>query len=268
MHYYFAAAGLVFRSFDLLNIVIPMAGYGSRFANAGFELPKPLIPVHQVPMVKLVIENITPNEPHRFIFVCQQEHSSRYRIENLLKEWAPNCEIIFIKEVTAGAACTVLLAENLIDNDCELMIANSDQWVDIDINEYLAAQRRCPLDGIIMTMEASDPKWSYVGFDEAGKVTSVVEKQVISSEATVGIYNFKKGSLFCSAARSMIRQKKTVDGEFYVAPAYNELIASGSEIGVFNIGALGEGMHGLGTPTDLAQFLTTDASKRAAQSSL
>lgn len=252
----------------MINIVIPMAGHGSRFSEAGFVLPKPLIPVHGVPMVKLVIDNITPDEPHRFIFVCQLEHRSRYGLERRLRDWAPGCEIIFIKDVTAGAACTVLLAEQYIDSDCELMIANSDQWVDIDINEYLSRQRKSFLDGLIMTMHASEPKWSYVGFNEAGKVSSVVEKKVISNEATVGIYNFKKGSSFCTAAKSMIRKNKTVNGEFYVAPAYNELIAAGLEIGVFNIGVVGKGMYGLGTPADLEHFLTSDVSKRAAQASL
>ena len=162
----------------MINIVIPMAGYGSRFANAGFDVPKPLIPVHQVPMVRLVIENVTPDEPHRFIFICQGKHRDQYELETKLREWAPGCEIIFIKEVTAGAACTVLLAEEFIDDDCELMIVNSDQWVDVDINEYLSRQRKYFLDGLIMTMHASDPKWSYVGFNEAGKVSSVVEKKV------------------------------------------------------------------------------------------
>ena len=252
----------------MINIVIPMAGHGSRFSNAGFKLPKPLIPVHQVPMVQLVIENIIPDEPHRFIFICQTEHDVRYNLKNKLQGWAPGCEVILIEEVTAGAACTVLLAEDYIDNECELMIANSDQWVDCDINAYLSAQRTKCLDGLIMTMEASDPKWSYVGFDDYGKVASVVEKQVISGEATVGIYNFRQGSLFCRSARNMISENKTVNGEFYVAPVYNDLILNGSEIGIFNIGGVGKGMYGLGTPTDLEAFLTLDFSKKIAKSVL
>lgn len=247
----------------MINIVIPMAGHGSRFSKAGFELPKPLIPVHRVPMVKLVIDNITPNEPHRFIFICQVEHDNNYNLADKLRLWAPGCEIILIKDVTAGAACTVLLAEEYIDSDSELMIANSDQWVDCNIDEYLSVQRTTCLDGLIMTMKASDPKWSYVGFDQAGKVTSVVEKQVISNEATVGIYNFRRGTSFCNAARSMIQKNNTVNGEFYVAPVYNELIADGSDIGVFNIGSVGAGMYGLGTPADLELFLAAGASSSA-----
>ena len=247
----------------MINIVIPMAGRGSRFSDAGFELPKPLIPVNEIPMVRLVIENIKPTSPHRFIFICQQEHDSRYGLAGKLKEWAPGCEIILINNVTAGAACTVLLAEQYIDNASELMIANSDQWVDFNIDEYLKIQSKDALDGLIMTMKASDPKWSYVGFNESGGVRSVVEKQVISDEATVGIYNFRKGSLFCEAAKSMIDKEKTVNGEYYVAPIYNELIENGLKIGIHNIGGVGNGMHGLGIPADLDKFINSDISKKA-----
>lgn len=247
----------------MINIVIPMAGRGSRFSEVGFELPKPLIPVHEIPMVRLVIENIKPICPHRFIFICQEEHRLRYDLADKLQDWAPGCKIIFINKVTAGAACTVLLAEEYIDNDSELMIANSDQWIDLDINEYLSIQHRDSLDGLIMTMGASDPKWSYVGFNDCGDVSCVVEKEVISNEATVGIYNFRKGSQFCAAAKRMINQKKTVNGEYYVAPVYNELIENSLKIGTHNIGSVGSGMYGLGTPADLEKFLGYEVSKKA-----
>lgn len=247
----------------MLNIVIPMAGRGSRFSAAGFELPKPLIPVRGIPMVRLVIENIKPRCPHRFIFICREEHRILYDLAEKLHDWAPGCETVFIDEVTAGAACSVLLAEEYIDNDSELMIANSDQWIDLDINDYLSTLHNDCLDGIIMTMKASDPKWSYVGVDDDGAVSRVVEKEVISNDATVGIYNFRKGSQFCAAAKLMINQSKTVNGEYYVAPVYNELIDMGLTIGSYNIGSVGLGMHGLGTPSDLESFLAAEASKRA-----
>ena len=247
----------------MLNIVIPMAGHGSRFFNAGFKTPKPLIQIHGIPMVNLVIQNIRPSQEHRFIFICQKEHDKKYSLNAKLKEWSPNSIFIGIDHVTDGAACTVLLAENYIDNDSGLMIANSDQWIDFNINKYLSIQESERLDGQIMTMEASDPKWSYVGFDENGDINKVVEKEVISSEATVGIYNFAKGSSFCTAANTMIESKKTVNGEYYVAPVYNELISKGKKIGIYNIGCEDHGMHGLGTPQDLEKFIESDVSIRA-----
>jgi dTDP-glucose pyrophosphorylase len=245
----------------MLNIVIPMAGAGSRFNVAGYIDPKPLIPVHGKPMIKLVIENLTPIQQHRFIFICQSTHVAKYGLRKKLSAWAPNCVVIEINGITEGAACTVLNAKSFIDNDSPLMIANSDQFVDIDVNQYLGIFDNTSIDGLIMTMRASDPKWSFVGLDRARNVTHVVEKEVISDEATVGIYNFRQGRSFVSAAEAMIANNERVNGEFYVAPTYNTLIASGYKVGIHNIGTDGAGMHGLGTPGDLAEFLANPVSK-------
>lgn len=247
----------------MLNIVVPMAGAGSRFAKNGYKDPKPLILVHGVPMIKLVIDNLRPFVPHRFIFICQNTHIMTYGLKEKLARWAPGSVMIGIDGVTEGAACTVLKAKHHIDNDDALMIANSDQYVDVDINTYLDDMRQRGLDGIIMTMEADDPKWSFVGMDEAGAVTRVVEKEVISNEATVGIYNFARGRDFVSAAESMIAADERVNGEFYVAPVYNRQIKAGSKIGVYNIGKDRDGMYGLGIPADLEDFLLRPISRRA-----
>lgn len=239
-----------------------MAGRGSRFANVGYELPKPLIPVHGYPMIRLVINNLRPRQPHRFIFLCLQEHIEKHEIDCLLKSWEPGCEIVIVDRVTEGAACTVLLAKGLINNDDNLMIANSDQWVDSDINAYLNTMKTKNLDGLIMTMYADDPKWSFVRFDEQAYIKEVVEKKVISNEATVGIYNFRKGADFVAAAEKMIEKGLRVNGEFYVAPVYNELISQGHAIGYFNIGKVGNGMYGLGVPEDLNQFVNSPVSAK------
>ncbi len=245
----------------ILNIVIPMAGAGSRFNVAGFTDPKPLIPIHGKPMIKLVIENLTPIQQHRFIFICQSAHVAKYGLREKLTAWAPNCVIIEINGITEGAACTVLTAKPFINNNSPLMIANSDQFIDMDVNQYLSIFDNTLIDGLIMTMRASDPKWSFVGLDSARNVTRVVEKEVISDEATVGIYNFRQGRSFVSAAESMIANNERVNGEFYVAPTYNTLITSGYKVGIHNIGSEGTGMHGLGTPVDLAEFLANPVSK-------
>jgi len=253
----------IYKENTVLNIVIPMAGRGSRFANAGYKLPKPLIPVHGHPMIRLVMQNLRPRQPHRFIFLCLQEHIEKYAVDRLLKDWEPGCEIVIVDQVTEGAACTVLLAKKLINNNDSLMIANSDQWVDTDINAYLDMMKAKKLDGLIMTMWADDPKWSFVRINDQGHVTEVVEKKVISNEATVGIYNFSRGSDFVAAAEKMIEKDERVNGEFYVAPVYNELISRGQAIGYFNIGKVGDGMYGLGVPEDLDQFISLPVSAKA-----
>ncbi len=237
----------------MLNIVIPMAGRGSRFANAGYTLPKPLIEIHGHPMIEYVVKNIRPDYECRYIFICLQEHLDTYNLAERLESIAPGCIIIPVNQVTEGAACTVLLAEKYIDNNDPMMIANSDQYVDIDINNYLAAMG--DYDGLIMTMTADDPKWSFIQYDKAGFVTLLREKEVISDEATVGIYNYKKGADFVKYAKQMIKKNIRVNNEFYVAPVYNEMIEDGKKLVYYNIGQDDEKMHGLGTPEDLEKFL-------------
>lgn len=235
----------------MLTIVIPMAGRGSRFTEAGYLDPKPLIPVSGVPMIRLVIDNLRPSRPHRFIFICQAEHVEAYGLLDKLSHWAPGCSIVQLDGVTQGAACTVLKANF---GDGPLMIANSDQYVEVSIDNYLEAMDD-GYDGLIMTMQADDPKWSFVGFNHKGEVDRVVEKEVISNSATVGIYNFASGSAFRRAAETMIAEDRRVNGEFYVAPVYNELIRDGARIATFNVGSVSNGMYGLGTPADLEIFL-------------
>lgn len=240
----------------MLNIVIPMAGRGSRFADAGYKMPKPLIDIHGRPMIEYVTNNIRPNCEHRFIYICQQEHLEKYGLEEELRRIAPNCEIVTIDHITEGAACTVLLAEKFINNSDALMIANSDQYVDTDINAYLSAMK--DFDGLIMTMPASDPKWSFIHYDENGFVTLVREKEVISNEATVGIYNYRHGSDFVRFAHQMIDKNIRVNNEFYVAPVYNEMIEAGQKIVFCDVG---EKMFGLGVPEDLNAFLENPISR-------
>jgi len=245
----------------VLNIVVPMAGRGSRFAVAGYTDPKPLIPVHGVPMIQLVIENLRPPVEHRFVFICQREHVEAYELDRLLPTWAPESLIVPIDGITEGAACTVLTAREHIDSADPLIIANSDQYVDHPMADYVAALG--DLDGLIMTMSADDPKWSFVEKDADGLVTRVVEKEVISDEATVGIYTFARGHDFVRGADAMVAADERVNGEFYVAPVYGQLIAEGARVGTVSVGAVGAGMYGLGTPPDLDAFLALPLSVEA-----
>jgi NDP-sugar pyrophosphorylase family protein len=245
-----------------LNIVIPMAGRGSRFLRAGFAEPKPFIPVHGRPMIEWVVENLRPARPHRFVFLCLAEHVRRYDVRAQLERIAPGCDIVVVRELTEGAACTVLLARELIGGDAPLMIANSDQWVDTSIDEYLEISDRAGVAGLIMTMWADHPKWSYVRLGDEDEVVEVVEKEVVSFEATVGIYNFGRGADYVRAAESMIARDLRVNGEFYVAPVYNQLIGEGFAIDYCNVGRVEHDVHGLGTPQDLQTFMRSPASLR------
>ncbi len=187
-------------SISCLNIVIPMAGRGERFRRAGYTTPKPLLDVHGRTMIKMVIDNLRPKTKHRFIFICLREHIEQLGLDKKLAKWAPGCQIVPAEGGSPGSACAVLLAKKLIDNADPLMVAHCDQYADIDIDDYLSALDRQAVDGLIMTFFADSTKWGYCEMRPDGTVASVVEKQVISNEATVGIDNYRKGSDFVGAA--------------------------------------------------------------------
>lgn len=232
-----------------INIVIPMSGRGSRFSEAGFNDPKPLITVKSMPMIELVIRNLMPiTFSYQFVFICQKEHLDSSDIERRIDDLIDNYKIIPIDYFTRGAAETVLLAREYINNDQSLMIANCDQFVDIRIDDYLNAIEKS--DGAIMTMNADDPKWSFIKY-EGDQIIDVVEKEVVSNDATVGIYNFSRGDFFVEAADQMIEKGLTVNGEFYVAPTYKKMIDDGMRIRTYDISGK---MYGLGTPEDLREF--------------
>lgn len=239
----------------MLTIVVPMAGRGSRFASAGYRDPKPLIQFGGKPMIAWVVDNVRPTTPHRFVFLCLADHLRQYpNIPATLDRVAPGCEIVPVDGVTEGAACTVLLARRWFDSDQPLMIANSDQFVSLPIDEYLAAMPS-GADGLVMTFRSDSPKWSYCRLRTDGTVSEVVEKQVVSNSATVGIYNWRRGGDFVAAADEMIRRDLRVNGEFYVAPTYNLAIERGATVVTCSTGSEGDGMWGLGVPEDLARFI-------------
>ena len=232
-----------------LNVLIPMAGAGSRFASAGYTFPKPLIEVHGKPMIQVVVENL--NMEANFIYIVQQEHYEKYNLKYLLNLITPNCKIVQVNSLTEGAACTTLLAKEFIDNDEHLIIANSDQFMEWNSNETMYAFGADSIDGGILTFHATHPKWSYARLDDNGFVSEVAEKKVISEHATVGVYYWNKGSDYVKYAEQMIEKNVRVNNEFYVAPVYNEAIADGKKIRIKEI----QKMWGIGTPEDLNYFL-------------
>ena len=232
-----------------MNVLIPMAGAGSRFANAGYTFPKPLIEVNGKPMIQVVVENL--NIDAHFIFLVQKEHYEKYNLKQLLNLIAPGCDIIQVDGLTEGAACTTLLAKELINNDNPLLMANSDQFVEWNSNECLYAFTADAIDGGIVTFKATHPKWSFAKIGDDGFVTEVAEKNPISDNATVGIYFWKKGSDYVKYAEQMISNNIRTNGEFYVCPVFNEAIQDNKKIRVKQI----EKMWGIGTPEDLNYFL-------------
>jgi len=234
---------------DKLNVLIPMAGAGSRFEAAGYTFPKPLIEVRKKPMIQVVVENL--NIKANFIYVVQKSHREKYNLDALLSLITPGCKIVETEGMTEGAACTALLAKEYIDSDAPLFFANSDQFVEWDSNEFLYKMNETNADGGIVTFEATHPKWSFAKVNKQGLVTEVAEKNPISNIATIGFYYWKHGSDFVKYAEQMINKNIRVNNEFYVCPVFNEAIEDGKAIRTFDV----KEMWGLGTPEDLDYYL-------------
>lgn len=238
----------------MINIVIPMAGAGSRFSQAGYQKPKPFIDVAGKPMIVRVLENLAYPEA-RYILIARKEHMEAEA--GLVKQIEKDFNAIFIPidKLTEGTACTVLYARQYINNEDPLLIANSDQIVDMQIADFIDDCRRRRLDGSILTFvdEQRDPKWSFARLGADQLVVEVQEKKAISEFATVGIYLYSQGRDFVNAAIDMFIERDRVNNEYYTCPTYNYIIKAGRKIGIYNIDVAR--MHGIGTPEDLDAYL-------------
>lgn len=232
-----------------LNVLIPMAGLGSRFAQKGYTFPKPLIDVNGRPMIQVVVENL--NIDANYIFVVQQEHLEKYNIKHLLNLIKPNSKIVVIDGLTEGAACTTLLAKEFIDNDSPLLIANSDQYIEWNSNETMYSFSNNDIDGGMLVFNAVHPKWSFAKLGKDGFIDHVAEKDPISDIASVGVYYWNKGSDYVKYSEQMIRKNIRVNNEFYVCPVINEAISDNKKFKVSYV----QEMWGIGTPEDLDTFL-------------
>jgi NDP-sugar pyrophosphorylase family protein len=233
-----------------MKILIPMAGEGSRFVKKGYTFPKPLIDVKGRPMIQKVVENL--DFISEYIFLVRKKHIQQYTglIDTLHRITNDNCKIVEVDSLTEGAACTALLAKDYINNEEDLLIANSDQFIEYQRQNFISLKEMTKVDGIVWTFNAVHPKWSFVKTNSRGYVTEVAEKRPISDIATCGIYWYKKGSDFVKYAEQMIQNNCRVNNEFYIAPVYNEFIKDHKTLIPFYV----HKMWGLGTPEDLVYF--------------
>ena len=239
----------------MINIVIPMAGAGSRFVQAGYKKPKPFIDVSGKTMIERVLDNLAYPDA-KYILIARKEHVEQEKELTAAICQRYNAQFVLIDKLTEGTACTVLFAKDMIDNDNPLVIANSDQIVDMNIEDFVNDCFHRELDGSILTFTDlyKNPKWSFARINEKFLVEEVQEKVPISDIATVGIYLYGHGRDFVNSAVQMIIENDRVNKEFYTCPTYNYAIRQGKRIGIYNIQF--EQMHGLGTPEDLATYET------------
>lgn len=231
----------------MINIVIPMAGRGQRFTEAGYDKPKPLIDIVGVPMIKRVIDSLTLKHGKcNFIFIALQEH-----LDQGLQEYLQDLgTIIPLNHVTEGAACTTLFAMKQINTDLPLVIANCDQYLEWDFDDFI--NKASDHDGSVVVFNSTNPHHSYT-LVKKGLVVQVAEKVVISDKACAGIYYYASGRDYVYSVVQMIIKNIRTNNEFYIAPAYNEMIADCKRLNVYEVDV--NKKHMLGTPYELKIFL-------------
>lgn len=234
-----------------MNIVIPMAGRGSRFQQVGINTPKPLIDVRGRPMYAWATESLPLKLATRLIFICLAEHLETGDLAaDIQRRYAAfNPQIVALSVVTDGQACTVLTAKSLIDTAEPVLIFNADTYCVTDLAETLPTFS-ATVTGVLGVFEAPGEKWSFARADESGRVVETAEKRRISPWASTGLYWFRSGHDFVRHAEAMIAADERVNGEFYVAPVYNRLIAAGADVRI----NVAREVWVLGTPEDLAHF--------------
>jgi NDP-sugar pyrophosphorylase family protein len=248
-----------------IQLVIPMAGLGTRFTAGGYTEPKPLLKIHGLAMYRLVMANLLSRDVGRVVIICQRSWKLSESIVDLRDALDVEIELIEIDYVTGGPADTVQLAEGWLRPDDPVVTANSDQYVAVDIRSFYSTLQTGRVAGALLLMEDDHPKWSYAHVDDEGYVTEVREKVVISPYATVGIYGFHSAELMFEAFDAMRSQSDHVNGEFYVGPAYNYLKPGDLRVASINLGPVATVMHGMGTPEDFELFLTSGASVLAVE---
>jgi NDP-sugar pyrophosphorylase family protein len=241
----------------MLNVLIPMAGDGKRFADAGYNVPKPLIDMNGKPMIQRAVETL--GLPGRYLFAIRRYEQEAWRdnLRSILQQITKDPIILELNVLTQGCACTCLLLQGSINNDDPLVIANCDQVMSWDASKFESFVSKGDFDGCVVTYKKSTPKNSYVKLGDDGYAVEFAEKKVISEHSLNGIHYWRRGSDFVKSTKAMIAKNIRTNNEFYIAPTYNELIPAGKKIVSYEIGM--EEHHAVGTPEDLAAYMGRSA---------
>lgn len=219
----------------MLNLVVPMAGSQTAFNESRYGYSKNLIEVQGKPLIEHIYGKLRTLAPKRVTFIVGRDECTRFHLDDVIRLLEPEAHVVVTDGETGGAACSALLAIDRIPRDEPLVIANGDQVIHRGLQEAIHSFQFSDLDGGVVVFPSIHPRWSYVRLDKNGLVTEAAEKRPISRHATAGVYYYRRGGDFIDAAMDMIRKDAAVNGQFYICPAFNEMVLANRRIGVFNI---------------------------------
>jgi len=230
------------------NLLLPIAGKAQRFIDQGYTMPKPLIMVKDKHVIDMAVGSIDITDCN-LIFAVRLDHINNFSIDAILKQkFGEDIKIVVIDKVTDGSISTCLLAEDLINNDTPLIIYTPDVYFQ---DQFDPNSIDSELDGFILTFKANSPAHSYVSLDENNLALRTAEKEVISSNAAVGVYYYKTGKMFVEYAKETLDKNIRTNGEFYICPMYNLMIRDAKKVSIQTV----KKMHVLGTPPELEFFV-------------
>lgn len=244
----------------MMNVVVLMSGSSQAFKDAGYLYPKNLVDIGGRPLVQRVLEHLKPLSAlqARFICVLRHDENRRHHTGQVIRLLEPSAQLVEVTGNTSGAACSALLAVDMINNDDPLLIVNGDQLLlEVDLPSVVKDFQSRALDGGLIVFEDIHPRWSFVKCDAHGQVVETAEKRPISNLATAGFYYFSRGSDFVIAATEMIKKDAHVDGIFYICPTYNELILRQKNIGVHKVPR--KCYRSLASPGDTQAYVPADS---------
>lgn len=234
-----------------MNFVIPMAGRGQRFVDAGYALPKMLIEAKGKTLLQWSVDSLPLALSKKLVFIGLEEHKVDWDLESKIYDLygkTYHIEFVWLKEVTRGQSETVLRAQECINFNEPLVIYN----IDTAFKSRTLAQKLKKNDANILGSFFSDKtNYSYARLNTNGIVVEVREKEVISEHALTGLYHFRKSADFFTLAEEAIQHNETIKNEFYIAPLYNKLIAQNQQVMVDQVSKFTV----LGTPEELKDFM-------------
>lgn len=207
-----------------IHLIMPMAGRGSRFSKEGFDFPKPLIKIYDKPFFYWSTRSVEKFvELESLDFVVLQEHVDKYLIDKEILVSFPNARIHILPDVTEGAVITCLKGIVDIEDECPVLFNDCDHlFKSTAFNEFCNERMDDSIDGILLTFESNEPKYSFVGKDDAGNVTRTVEKEAISNEAICGCYYFRNKEIFVTSAKEYLT--KCSYSEYFMSGVYNVML--------------------------------------------
>lgn len=235
-----------------MNILMPMAGRGSRFQSSGYSIPKPFIPVNGKPMFAWALESIKQIQYTKLYITALKEHESKYQISKLVDRYIKNYVIKYLEKTPSGQLISALSHRDHIDTREDVLIISSDTLVISHIHDDIR-NKQTSVAGIISVADMPGDMWSFVKTNSKEEVIEVAEKIRISNYASTGLYYFAHGDEFISYADQLIKQRKKVNNEYYVIPVYSEYLKDGRKISISRANE----MWDMGTPNSLKKFISS-----------